>query len=135
MIRDVAEPTAFVKFAAARLSLDETQLPDPTRVNDAGNTLGAICVRLGLLQIMQIEDILEFQREHRQLRFGEIAIRQGYMSEEHLQRVLAIQAFYRAFEIGTLLVLDGHLSLDRLTVLWTDFIGASAPPAGPSPQG
>jgi hypothetical protein len=119
----MAHANPFVQFLADELDLNETALPDPNRVNDAGNTLGAICVRLGVLSIMDIESILEVQREQRQLRFGEIAVQQGLMTKFQLERILAVQAFYRSFELGTLLVLDGHVGLGRLTELWTEFTG------------
>jgi hypothetical protein len=119
----MAHANPFVQYVAEELKLIDADLPDLDRVNDAGNTLGAICVRLGVLSIADIENILEMQREHRQVRFGQIAVHLGLMTKFQLERILAVQAFYRSFELATLLVLDGHVGLGRLMALWTEFAG------------
>ena len=117
----MADADPFLRFVAARLNLAEADLPDTSAVNDAGNTLGTICVRLGLLDVTQIEDVLAVQREHRHLRFGQIAVEQGFMNEAHIKPVLALQGFYRSFEIAMLLVLAGHITLPQLVAWWSEF--------------
>ena len=117
----MAEVNPFVEFVAARLKLDPTKLPDASLVNEAGNTFGSICVRLGALTVFQIEEIIERQREQRQRRFGEIAIDLGHLTPGQVDRLLALQSFYRSFEAATLLVLAGHLELPRLIGFWAEF--------------
>lgn len=117
----MVEANPFVLFVANRLNLDPSQLPDATELNDAGNTFGAICVRLGLMTVFDIEEILDRQKNARHLRFGEIAVQMGCMTERQVQGVLGLQSFYRSFEQGTLLVMAGHLEMRRLVELWTEF--------------
>lgn len=117
----MADVSPFMRFVVDRLGLDEGSLPDAANVNDAGNTVGAICVRLGLINVFDIDRIIEVQRNERHRRFGEIAIDLGLLSPAGLDLALALQQFYRAVEPAALLVISKDVSLTRLLTLWTEF--------------
>ena len=53
----------FVEFLKARLSLTEEELPEPGEWADAGNTIGMLSLRMGLLTVEQIDHILELQEQ------------------------------------------------------------------------
>ncbi len=125
------DPNGFLKFVAETLALAPSELPDVSKVNDAGNTFGAICVRLGLLTIPEIEDILEAQKNDRGRRFGEIAVELGLITERQIDGVLHLQVFYRSFEQAALLVVDGRLEMERLGQLWAAYAASRGPSKGP----
>ena len=55
---------------------------------DSTERLGELLVRMGALREEQVKHILEYQKEHPDMLFGQIAIRLGYITEEVLQRYL-----------------------------------------------
>ena len=117
----MTDASPFMRFVIDRLGLNESHFPDVANVTDAGNTIGAICVRLGLINVFDIDRIIEVQRSERHRRFGEIAIDLGLLSSAGLDGVLALQHFYRAVEPAVLLVISKQVSLARLLALWTEF--------------
>jgi hypothetical protein len=55
---------------------------------DSTERLGQLLVRMGAITQEQVEAVLEYQKEHPDLLFGQIAIRLGYITEEVLQQYL-----------------------------------------------
>ena len=53
----------FVEFLKSHLSLTEEELPEPGEWADAGNTIGMLSLRMGLLTVEQIDHILELQEQ------------------------------------------------------------------------
>ena len=117
----MADINPFVRFVVDRLGLDADTLPDVSNVTDAGNTVGAICVRLGLINVVDIDQIIDVQRNERHRKFGEIAIQLGLLSSADVDGVLALQQFYRAVEPAVLLVIAKKVSLASLLALWIEF--------------
>lgn len=48
-------------------------------MSDSTERLGTLLFRMGALNQKQIDDILEYQKEHKDMRFGKIAITLGYV--------------------------------------------------------
>lgn len=87
----------------------------------AGDTFGAIALKLNLISMSVIDTILAAQ-EKEPYRFGEMAVKLGIIKEEQAKRVLAIQRFHRSLETGERLVVYGKLELPKLLRLMADFL-------------
>ncbi len=55
---------------------------------DSTERLGELLVRMGALSQEQVEKVVQYQKEHPDLLFGQIAVRLGYITEEVLQQYL-----------------------------------------------
>ena len=71
-----------------------------------GNTIGAIALRLGLLNLDQIDQILAVQENERRL-FGQIAVSEEILSEEQIGRLLSVQRMHYCVEHVEMLVMHG----------------------------
>src|SRR5271163_990224 len=98
MLATQTQPT-FVDFLIERLDLSERELPQPGEWADAGNTIGMLSLRMGLLTVEQIDHILELQeQEGSGRRFGELAESLGLLSHVQVSRLLAVQSLNRELE-------------------------------------
>jgi hypothetical protein len=112
-----------VEFLRTRLRLSEEELPEPGEWADAGNTIGMLALRMGLLSVEQIDHILETQeREGSVRRFGELAESLGLLSHSQVSRLLAVQSLNRELEMGERLVLSGRLEVAELVRHLNDFV-------------
>ncbi len=57
-------------------------------MSDSTERLGELMVRLKILNDHQVEKILEFQKKHQDLLFGQIAVKLNYLTEEKLHGYL-----------------------------------------------
>ena len=113
----------FVDFLRARLALADEELPQPGEWADAGNTIGMLALRMGLLSVEQIDHILESQeQEGSGRRFGELAESLGLLSHDQVARLLAIQSLNRELELGERLVLAGRIPVRELVRQLYDFV-------------
>jgi hypothetical protein len=113
----------FVEFLRSRLGLSEDELPEPGEWADAGNTIGMLALRMGLLTVEQIDHILETQeQEGNSRRFGELAESLGLLSHSQVSRLLAVQSLNRELEMGERLVLSGRLEVKELVRHLADFV-------------
>jgi ethanolamine utilization microcompartment shell protein EutS len=55
---------------------------------DSTERLGELLVRMGALSQAQVSEILEYQKEHPEILFGQIAIRKGFITDGVLDRFL-----------------------------------------------
>ena len=113
MIAATCDP--FTEFLQAQLGLNDQEIPTPGEWAHVGNTTGALALRLGLLDVEQIDQILEIQENdgHAKL-FGEIAVELGFAEQAQIERLLDIQQLNRRLELGEQLVLSGRTDLDTL---------------------
>lgn len=109
-------------FLAERLGLDVAALPRPGQWGDWGNTIGALALRLSVLDMQQIDAIVQAQVSDRRL-FGEIAVELGYLDKARVDRLLELQRFHRSLHVGELLLMNGKLDARRLSELVTEFLG------------
>ncbi len=113
----------FVEFLKAHLSLTEEELPEPGEWADAGNTIGMLSLRMGLLTVEQIDHILELQEQEASgRRFGELAESLGLLSHVQVTRLLAVQSLNRELELGERLVLSGRIEARELIQRLNDFV-------------
>jgi hypothetical protein len=113
----------FVEFLRTRLELTEEELPEPGEWADAGNTIGMLSLRMGLLSVEQIDHILEIQeQEGSGRRFGELAESLGLLSHDQVSRLLAVQSLNRELELGERLVLSGRIEVGELVQHLHDFV-------------
>ncbi len=57
-------------------------------MSDSTERLGELLLRLGALTQHQIDNILEHQKEHKEMMFGQIAIGLGYLTPAVLEKYL-----------------------------------------------
>jgi hypothetical protein len=115
----------FVDFLRTRLRLTEEELPEPGEWADAGNTIGMLALRMGLLSVEQIDHILELQeQEGNTRRFGALAEHLGLLSQGQVSRLLAVQSLNRELEAGERLVLTGRIDVRELVGHLKDFVNA-----------
>ena len=113
----------FVNFLRTQLGLTEEELPEPGEWADAGNTIGMLALRMGLLTVEQIDHILDRQeQEGNTRRFGELAEWLGLLSHDQVSRLLAIQSLNRELESGERLVLAGRIDVAELVGHLKDFV-------------
>jgi len=86
----------------------------------AGNTIGSLAIRLGVLSLEQVEQIVHLQPNDGH-RFGELAVALGYASPEQIERLLILQHFHRCLDLGGRLLLSGHCEFHSLLEVLTEF--------------
>ena len=121
-------PAGNLRTDVARFLADELDVPfeSLSRAGEwaqAGQTIGALGLRLGLLTLDKIDEIVETQQDTRRL-FGQIAIDLDILSQAQVERLLLIQEFHAALEVGERLVVNGTLDIPKLLELLTDFFQA-----------
>ncbi len=57
-------------------------------MSDSTLRLGELLHRLGVITEEQINDVLEYQKDHPEILFGQIAIQKGYITRELLEKHL-----------------------------------------------
>lgn len=57
-------------------------------MQDSTERLGELLVRLGAITPDQVDKILEYQKEHPDIRFGTIGVKLGYITTEKLAQYL-----------------------------------------------
>ncbi len=111
----------FDLYLAKRLDIDPNSFPDSGVWSGAGDTFGAIGLKLNKLSMSAIDTILETQKKEN-LRFGQLAVKLGILSREEADRILEIQRFHRSLETGERLVANGVLPLSQLLRVLADFM-------------
>lgn len=113
--------TEFNAFLSERTGIPLSDFPNVGDWSGAGDTFGAIALKLNLISMSSIDTILAAQ-ENEPYRFGELAVKLGIIKEEHAKRVLAIQRFHRSLETGERLVVYGKLELPKLLHILAEFL-------------
>lgn len=103
----------FAMFLAKRTQLEIDKLPKVGLWAGTGNTIGAIALRMSLLDLDQIDRILELQKQEGEL-FGQLAVRLNFLKQEQVARLVQLQQLHQQLEIGGQLVVHGQLSLVEL---------------------
>lgn len=121
----------FIEFLRTRLRLADEELPESGEWADAGNTIGMLALRMGLLSVEQIDHILETQEQQGNCRrFGELAESLGLLSQVQVSRLLAVQSLNRELEMGERLVLAGRIEVRDLVQSLSEFIESAENSAG-----
>lgn len=113
-------PEQFEAFLIERLSLAPDQLVRRCEWSGAGNTIGALALRLGALDLAEIDRILDAQEDDRRL-FGELAVHLGLLSEDQVDRLVELQQFHQLFEIGEQYVVQGRIDVRDVLAAILDF--------------
>lgn len=107
----------FDAYLANEIGVDRSTFPQPGEWAGAGETFGAIALKLNLITMTTIDALIEAQQAE-ELRFGELAVKLGVLTRKQADRVLDIQRFHRCLETGERLVVQGKLNLpDLLRIL------------------
>ena len=80
----------FVDHLANKFDLNDNERPELKHWSGLGTAIGAICLRLDLLDVDQLDKLLETQENEGGL-FGQIAIRLGYLTQEQVDALLEVQ--------------------------------------------
>ena len=104
---------AFIDYVVEELGLSEEEKPTLGNWGRVGTTLGALCLRLNLRNMEQINNLLEIQEETGAL-FGDVAQELGYLTEEQVRITLKIQKRNRRMEILDRLLLAGKIDEEQL---------------------
>lgn len=111
----------FENYLAKRVGMDMTKIPSSGEWSGAGDTFGAIALKLNLISMSVIDTILLAQADEKLL-FGEVAIKLGVITPAQASCVLEIQRFHRSLETGERLVVNGHMKLPELLRILADFL-------------
>lgn len=57
-------------------------------LKDSTERLGQLLVRMGLLKNENVAEILDYQKQHPDILFGQIAVKLGYISSDKLNKYL-----------------------------------------------
>ena len=109
-------------FIAEHIGVSADDILDNREWGSSGNTIGTICLRVGLLNFEQVESIVDTQIMSGAL-FGETGIRLGFLKREELEAVLRVQQVHRHLDLGAQLLIRGTLELPQFLALIADFIG------------
>jgi hypothetical protein len=115
----------FEEFLIERLSLSPEDRLRRCEWAGAGNTIGALALRLGALDLAEIDRILDAQEDDRRL-FGELAVHLGMLSEEQVKRLVELQRFHQLFEVGEQYVVQGRIGIRDLLVAILEFPSSSS---------
>lgn len=121
----------FESFLVDRLQIDARQMRRRSDWAGTGNTIGALALRLGLLELQQIDRILNLQESDRRL-FGELAVHLGFMTSEEVDRLIELQHLHQLLEIGETHVVAGRLDTNSLLETILEFRTPSTPAQEPS---
>ena len=111
----------FDKFLSGRTGIDEDEFPLSGEWAGAGETFGAIALKLNMITMTTIDALIEAQQVDN-LRFGELAVKLGVLSREQANRILEVQRFHRSLETGERLVVHGKLALPKLLRILADYL-------------
>lgn len=102
----------FVNYLRTELNLSETDQPELGSWGRVGSTLGALCLKLNLMDMEKINNLLETQEQTGGL-FGDVAIELEYLDSAQVARLLSIQKWSRRAEILHRLLLAGKIDEAR----------------------
>lgn len=102
----------FIDYLVTELNLDESAKPDLGSWGRIGTTLGALSLKLNLMDMEKINNLLEIQEQTGGL-FGDVAIELGYLDTEQVRKLLNIQSWSRRAEILHRLLLTGMVDEEK----------------------
>jgi hypothetical protein len=111
----------FDAYLAEEIGVDRKTFPQPGEWAGAGETFGAIALKLNLITMTTIDALIEAQQAE-ELRFGELAVKLGVLTREQADHVLDIQHFHRSLETGERLVVQGKIALPKLLRILADYL-------------
>lgn len=86
-----------------------------------GNTIGAIALRLGILDLDQIDRILDQQEDDRRL-FGEIAVALEFVTQDQVDRLISLQRYHQLLEVAEFLVIRGQVDVVEMQTHLLDYL-------------
>lgn len=102
----------FIEYLTRELGLEESDKPDLGSWGRVGTTLGALSLKLGLMNMEQINNLLEVQEQTGGL-FGSVAVELAYLEEAQVTKLLNIQKWCRREEILHRLLLSSTINEDQ----------------------
>ncbi len=117
---DTKDCAEFSTFLEQRLDLSPSESPKAGSWAGAGNTLGSIGLRVGLLGLDEIDQIIMRQSNDERL-FGEIAVESKFLTHEQVDALLVLQHFHRCLDVSAPLVLEERLSFGALLELMAEY--------------
>ncbi len=88
----------FIEYVSRKLNLSTEDRPAPGSWGQMGTTLGALSLKLNLMDMGKINNLLEIQEQTGGL-FGDVGIELGYLDKEQVNSLLKIQTWSRRTEI------------------------------------
>lgn len=116
MAKTTSTTEAYIDHIVKELNLTEEERPRLGNWARVGTTLGALCLKLGLLDMEQINNLLELQDQTGGL-FGDVAVELSYLSEEQVRKVLLIQKWTRRIDILDRLFINDRIDEEQLKQL------------------
>ncbi len=102
----------FIEYVSRKLNLSEEDKPVVGNWGQVGTTLGALSLKLNLLDMDKINNLLEIQEQTGGL-FGDVAVELEYLNEAQVNHLLKIQSWSRRAEILHRLLLAGTIDLEQ----------------------
>lgn len=100
----------FSRNVAERLGIHVARLPRPGEWSGTGQTIGALALRLGLLDLSKIERVLDRQLAKPE-KFGVLAVELGLLTREKVDQLLRLQQVHRRLELLEQLYLSHQMGL------------------------
>ncbi len=116
MAKTTSSTEAYIDHIVNELNLSESERPSLGNWARVGTTLGALCLKLGLLDMEQINNLLELQDQTGGL-FGDVAVELSYLSEEQVRKLLLIQKWTRRIDILDRLFINDRIDEEQLKKL------------------
>ena len=120
---------SFQEYLCRRLGVSMDSISWPNRWSGAGNTIGGIALRSGLLELQDLERILDQQSARRKL-FGQIAVELGLLTGATVDRLLELQRLHLHLEQGESAVLQGKVEVNAMLDLLREFLAEQSASAG-----
>ncbi|MDG2090351.1 MAG: hypothetical protein P8J61_04480 [Gammaproteobacteria bacterium] len=102
----------FIDYLSLELNLDKSVAPDLGSWGRVGTTLGALSLKLSLMDMEKINNLLEIQEQSGGL-FGDVAVELGYLTLGQVDKLLNIQKWCRREEILHRLLLSSTINEDQ----------------------
>ena len=102
----------FIEYLSIELNLDKSIKPDLDSWGHVGTTLGALSLKLSLMDMGKINNLLEIQEQTGGL-FGDVAVELGYLTTAQIEKLLNIQKWCRREEILHRLFLSDTINQDQ----------------------
>lgn len=102
----------FIEYVSRKLDLSEDERPALGNWGHAGTTLGALSLKLNLMDMDKINNLLEIQELSGGL-FGDVAIELGYLDAGQIDNLLKIQTWSRRGEILHRLLLAEKINTEQ----------------------
>jgi hypothetical protein len=110
-----------IEFLAERLGLAKEDLPSAGEWAGSGNTIGSLALRMGILNLDQIERVVDMQVAG-ESRFGDTAVQLESLSRDQVDLLVRIQELHRCIDQAGPLVMSGQLELAELVALLAEFL-------------